>query len=41
MNKIVVYTCIIDNYDILKEVKNPEKNIDYIYRWKNMGIRKN
>lgn len=30
MTKIVVYTCIIGNYDDLKEVKNVEKNIDYI-----------
>ncbi len=28
--KIVVYTCISGNYDSLKEVVNPEYNIDYI-----------
>lgn len=27
---IVVYTCIIGNYDTLREVKNPEENVDYI-----------
>jgi hypothetical protein len=30
LNKIVLYTTIIGNYDILKEVKFPEKNIDYL-----------
>lgn len=30
MNKVVVYTCIIGDYDNLIEVINPETNIDYI-----------
>ncbi len=29
-NKIVVYTCITDDYDNLKEVMDPKDNIDYI-----------
>lgn len=29
-NKIVIYTCIVGKYDLLKEVANPESNIDYI-----------
>jgi len=45
-NKIVVYTCIVGNNDVLREVANPESNIDYVcftnhdIQSKTWGIRK-
>ena len=30
MNKIVVYTCITNNYDSLKEIKYVEEGVSYI-----------
>lgn len=41
MKKICVYTCITGNYDDLQEVKNKEKNIDYLCFTNNKNIKSN
>jgi CMP-N-acetylneuraminic acid synthetase len=38
-DKIVVYTCITNAYDTLKEVKNPSSDIDYICYTDNLGLK--
>ena len=41
MNKICVYTCITGNYDCIKEIKNPEQEIDYYCFTNNRNIKSN
>lgn len=39
MNKLCVYTCITGDYDNLHEIKNPEKNIDYLCFTNNKNLK--
>lgn len=39
MNNIVVYTCITNNYDSLKEIKYIDEGVSYICFTKNPNLK--